>query len=326
MRRSRTLLPVEAVLVAAALQLAAAGDARAQLGITDQQRTLSAASTSYGALWDENANPFFPDLDPPTLSFEENAADVRSAPDFGPFEQTASTVDPFILILAPQGSVQSFQSSTLSPVAIHASSSVGVVAHSRTLTATELSQANAYFQPAVPYDFGTLGDSEGGVSELSVDFVVSEAQPFTLSASVFVSEAEAVGGFELTSAGVVVVLVGPSGAVASVGADQSGVCPGLGACSTGFDSVEVSGVLEPGSYTLTAGANVGAGGSCLEIGSFACHAPTADGSFEVSLATPTGVPALSADARLLVVAAIAILGGFALPRSGPGRRGRSPES
>lgn len=294
-------------LAALAVPLRAAG----QAAITAQDRSVDAASESFGSIWQENQNPFFPDFEGPALTLTEDASDAAAAPGAGPFDATASSVDPLLLIVAPQGSAMAAQTSALGPAAFTASGSFSANAHSRTLTPSELAAATTFFHPPVPYDFGILSDDEQAASGFSVSFTVSSPTPYTLDASAAVSALEfivPIQGFELTAAAVDVELAGPSGVVASLSLDQLAFCDSQ-SCFPGSDALQAQGTLAPGGYTLSASATGTALGTCTEVPgftSFQCYVPAAGGSFELSLALdPAAVPGLPADALALLATALA---------------------
>jgi hypothetical protein len=294
----------------------------AQVTITAQDRSVEASSQSYGGLWDETQNPFFPDFEGPAQSFTNTASDAEAAPDTAPFSAAASTVDPPIVLLAPQGSATATQTSSLGTASIDASGSVDANGHSRPLTQGELDLANLYFHPPVPYNFGTLGDDEGGGSHFSVSFDVATPTPYALGASVGLSAAERetddYPGFERTSGAAMVELTGPSGSVAAIAIDQLDFCPLFAPCVPGSDSLAAEGTLAPGSYTLSASASASAWGGCSELPGytdFQCYAPAADGSFDLSLALgATPVPSLS-PGGLLALASVLLASGATLRRT-----------
>jgi len=298
-------------LALALATLAAPLRAAGQAAVTAQDRSVDAASESFGSLWQENQNPFFPDFEGPALSLTEDASDAAAAPGAGPFDATASSVDPPLLIVAPQGSATAAQTSTLDPAAFTASGSFSADAHSRTLTPTELSTATAFLDPPVPYDFGILSDGEQAASDFSVSFTVSSPTPYALDASATVSALEfivPIEGFELTTATVDVELAGPSGVVASLSVDQLAFCDSQ-SCFPGSDALQAQGALAPGGYTLSASATGTALGTCTEVPGFTpfqCYVPTAGGSFELSLALDAAaLPALPAGGLALLATALA---------------------
>jgi hypothetical protein len=294
----------------------------AQVTITAQDRSVEASSQSYGGLWDETQNPFFPDFEAPAQSFTNTAGDAEAAPDTAPFGATAATVDPAILILAPQGSATATQISSVGTASIDASGSVDANGHGRTLTQGELDLANSYLNPPAPYDFGILGDHDAGGSHFSASFDVATPTPYALTASVGLSAAERetddIPGFEMTSGTALIELTGPSGSVAAIAIDQLDFCPPFAPCVPGSDALAAQGTLAPGSYTLSASVSASARGRCSELPGytdFQCHAPAADGSFDLSLALgATPVPSLS-PGGLLALASVLLASGATLRRT-----------
>lgn len=323
MARSSAGLGLSCVLCAswvAVAVVAAPRTADAQASFTAQDRSVDATSRSLGGLWDILSSPFFPDFDPPTTTFEEVALDSASAPDLTPFSATASTVDPPLLAVSPDGSASATQTSTLTPSLIDAAGSFSLVGHSRTLTQQELDLANAFLNPPIPYGLGLLDDEENGGSSFSVDFDVALATPYSLTGSLGISPVEFADGlFPITAASAAITLSGgPQGLLVFASIAQEGLCD-PGPC-TG-DTLDVQGVLQPGSYTLTAHADGSAQGLCIDIVSFTCHTPTASGSFDLTLAlSSTPVPALPPMAVPLAALLLGGVGTVQLRRASARRR------
>lgn len=268
-------------------------------------------------LWDLNSNPFFPDYDPPTLPLTALATDDQAAPDFGSFDETASTLDPTLVVIAPLGSASGSQTSSLGPSQIAATGSFSAVSHSRTLTQLELDFANGFFNPPVPFFLGTLGDVETGESNLSASFDLERRTAFDLSASLALSPLERLEGIfgnEVTSGFASVTLTGPSGVVASAAINQFEDCL-ESPCLPVFAALDVAGQLDPGSYTLDIALSGSATGICADIIGLVCYTPTSDGSFDVTLDLgPIPVPALPLLGVFGIFGALAGTGGSALRR------------
>jgi hypothetical protein len=151
-----------------------------------------------------------------------------------------------------------------------------------------------------------------------VSFDVATPTPYTLTASVGLSALQweiEFPGFELTSAAASVELAGPSGSVAAVSVDQLDFCSG--SCGPGSDSLAAEGILAPGSYTLSARIDASAWGRCSEVpgySSFQCYAPTADGSFDLSLALGAAPVPLLSPSGTLALAALLLSSGACLRR------------
>jgi hypothetical protein len=295
------------ILVGAALTVPLASSA--QVAFTAQDRSANASSRSFGDLWDENSNPFFPDFDGPVWSISDEATDTATASDFGPFDDGATTLDPSLSGFAPNGSAMASQDSAIAQTRITADGGFALAGHSRTLTQGELDLINAFLMPAVPFDFGILSDEENGSSSFSLSFDLTSPTPYTLNGSLALSAAVRMAefqGFEITTASASIALTGPSGEVASVAIDQADFCDDAVPCVPGADSIDVQGVLDPGSYTLAASVTGTALGGCNEITVFTCYTPGADGSFGLALTLePPPVPALPPVAALLAAAALA---------------------
>lgn len=303
-----------------AVALLASHGAHAQASFTSQSRSVSATSHSDGALWDESQNPFFPDFDPPAMTFFDDASDDEAAADYTDFDPSASTVDPPLLIIAPGGSSDATQSSSLTPLRIDASGSFSQIGHSRLLTEQEIALANGFLNPPIPYWSGLIGDFGTASSSFAVSFDLAQATPYDLNADLALSGGVRIDffeGFEITSGSVELVLTGPSGVVAHALVGAFDDCPPAAPCNPVADGVALSGVLVPGAYTLSVDLEGSALGLCTEVLLFECHSPTADGSFDVSLRLGAAAPALPPGGLFALAVCVASLGAIA-PRRASG--------
>ena len=283
---------------------------------TDQQREVRAASSSIGGLWDENSNPIFPDFDPATFTLTEFSEDIETAPDATPWNATVATTDPALLAVAPSGSASATQLSNISSALVFATGTYSHVGHSRLLTASELALANSFLNPPVPYNFGQLGDTESGESSFRIDFTLAEPTPYRLTGSVSLSALQLADGIlPLTSGAASIVLSGgPLGLLEYVSIAQDPLFCSPAPCTAG-DSIDVQGVLEPGSYTLAATVEGGAQGFCADLIGFTCHVSTSSGSFDLTLTLATQLPALSPGAVAGLAALIALVGATVVGRT-----------
>lgn len=304
-----------ATTFASLMAFAAPHAASAQLAITSQDRSVVAESESRGELWDESQTPFFPDYEFPIESFTATAQDDEVASDSEPFDAVASTIDPPVQGLAPQGTASSTQTSSLAESVLAASGSFSTQAHSRTLTQAELDLANLFLAPLVPFNLGILSSYESAGSHYEVGFDLVTALPYTISATADLSATERlveVFGWEQTSGVVSVELVGPSGVVTAMTVDQHVFCGFDGPCLPASGALDESGTLPPGHYTLTASIVGSAFGTCTEVPGmtpFECHTPAADGSFDVVLSfSAPSVPSSTRATSVLLVTLLLALG------------------
>lgn len=299
------------LLVVVWLALALPSLAGAQASFTAQQRSVEATSHSSGNLWATGTNPFFPDFDGPSATYTANHADDALAPAFGSFSETATSDAPLLQgFIGPAASASGSQTSSLAPQLITASGSFAADSDSFTLSQQELDLINLFLEPPIPYNFGIVGGDENGGSSFSVSFTLAQPTPYHLVASVDISEGVLVEGvIPITNGVASIELTGPSGPVQALSVLNWG-----GPYS---DSVDATGVLPAGSYTLTADASGSAQGTCTEVNIFACYTSSTTGSFDLSLSldTPPAVPGPSRLAAALLGVALAAIGAAALRRA-----------
>jgi hypothetical protein len=192
------------------------------------------------------------------------------------------------------------QTSSLAGSMVVAEASFDANSDARLLNETELALANTYLDPPLPYVLGILSSHETGASDFSVTFEVTAPIDYTLGATVDVSATERIGdlpGFDITTAVASVELIGPSGSLASLSLDQADHCLSAEACAPASDTLDASGTLAPGLYTLTASVAGSAAGGCTEVPGytpFHCFSPSANGGFDLSLSLGAAtLPALS---------------------------------
>jgi len=284
-------------LVAATLLLApvlhGATPAHAQpIQPTAQARSIQVTSTSYGNLWDQSQNPFFPDFDGPIYVYSVPTSLTFSAVDLQPFAQSRSSSDPGVPIVGtPDGTAQASQSSSIAPLLVQAEGAVASSTDSYLMTVTQIGQVNALLNPPVPYFYGNVSDAEIARSSFSVTFDVVVPTAFSLTGSLdFLFEPPAPGSipYDVTIAGFI-DLSAQGGPIVAHGEIECA----LPECFTYEPSVDVQGMLAPGTYVLSAQIESSAASYCYDSGTLTCYEPGGSGGFAVELATePPAVPAL----------------------------------
>jgi hypothetical protein len=310
-------IPPARTVAAALALLALPAPVTAQASFTAQQRSVEATSQSHELLWQTGTNPFFPDFDPPTASYTANHSDDAQAPGFAGFHETASSPAPlFQGFIGPAASASTSQTSSLAANRIAASGRFSARADSYTIPQLALTAINFTLMPPVPYNFGIIDGSETGDSQFSVQFDLAEPTPFHLTGSVAVSAMEIipVALIPMTSSVTSISLTGPSGSVAQLDLAQP-FDPFDPQPAT--DSLDVQGMLAPGSYTLSAHATGSAESLCFEDIGLVCYHPSSSGSFQLKLLLGSfDVPGPSRLAGALLGVALAAIGAAALRRAG----------
>jgi hypothetical protein len=283
----------------------------AQVSFAAQQRSVEATSHSGGNLWATGTNPFSPDFDPATATYSADHSDDAQAPDFAGFDETASSPAPLLQgLIGPAASASASQTSSLSASLIAASGSFAADGDSYTIPPATLNLINSFLMPPVPYNFGIIDGTEVGDSQFSVQFDVAVPTPFHLTGSISASEWQTVEGlFGIAGASASISLTGPSGSVAAVTLSLP--------LTPSSDSIDESGTLAPGSYTLSANASGSAFGLCFETATFVCYDPSSSGSFDLALSLG-GAPEVPGPSRLsaaLLGVALAAIGAAALRRA-----------
>jgi hypothetical protein len=271
-----------------------------------QDRSISATMTGRTSVWFSftGSNPFFPDFDPPDQMVDTPNGPVgSSAADFGPFDDTIVVADTIDVV---NGTATISQDSSITPTEIHASGS-----HDVQLDGANGQELGNYVVRS------NLFESS---SSFSATFGVSEDTEYTLAATLTRSLDWALepagGGLPHANADVYVELVGPGGVVASAMAPESSTCPPDNCAEATLD---VSGVLAPGTYTLTAYATGEGYSDCLDVGpEVTCFNAAGTAAYDVRLETAvTAVPAVGAPGGLVLAFLLVLAGAWSL--LSPGR-------
>lgn len=254
-----------------------------------QERSVNLDQRHFWNVWSNEANPFFPDFDPPTVSILVGSqVPSAAASDFGPFSESVSTT---------LGSV-AHQSSRIERGWVEASGSLWGLVNSSTCT------------DWIPTNYCTFSRQFTGDSSFSVTFSLDENTPYVLTGSAQHSPTfgQTFGAIDGTAE---IRLTGPSGVIAEVVAPDS-FCPDLPDCLSDAVPLLDSGSLAAGTYTLEAFATGSGFGACLDVGGgVTCFSGAGGGSYSVRLALDglaPPVPALGAAPAALLAAAL-LLGG-----------------
>jgi hypothetical protein len=299
-----------ALLVSLALAPWLSGVALAQpVQIVGQSRSVEAASTTFGNLWHENQNPFFPDFDQPGYQQSYPTSDQATAGHLMSWTDSAATQDPPAPIVGSlSGSALATQDSDLSPFLVEATGTVEIVTDSYLMTPAEVQLIDSLLNPPVPFFFGTVDDNESARSHHTVTFDVAATTPYALSGALafdFLPPAQGSIPGDVLLRGFIELAESGGPVIGRAEIDCSSAY-----CSVLDPTLDSSGSLAPGTYVLSAEIEGFGAGYCYDAGTLTCFMPGGDASFTATLTLGGGppVPALGGAGRLLLALGVAALG------------------